>query len=92
MTKQIQLLICDSCEVYSFLSEKTNCFVCGKFMRKETYSKQALIDFGFECSNCGIQFDHEFYEPVFYKKYYNSQAVMCSSCWDRKIAVVVQID
>jgi len=92
VTKQIQLLICDSCELYSFLREKTNCFLCGKFMRKEIYTKEALIDFGFECFNCDIQFDHEFYEPVFYKNDHDSQAVMCSRCFDRKIEVVIPSD
>ena len=92
MTEEIQLLICEDCELYSFLRKKTNCFLCGKFMRKETYTKEALIDFGFECSQCGIQFDYEFYPPVFYKKNNNFQAVMCSNCWNRKIEVVIPND
>lgn len=82
--KTIELLTCEECEVYSNLSEKRNCFICGKFMSKKEYTKDELIDFGFECPQCEIQFDYDEYSKPIYYNNGQSQAVMCKSCWDGK--------
>ncbi|MBA7545547.1 hypothetical protein ES705_37916 [subsurface metagenome] len=79
----IELIICENCELYSFIRKKRNCVICGQFMCKKTYTKDELIDFGFECPQCDEQFDYEYLKPVFYNNG-QTQAVICKSCWERK--------
>lgn len=87
----IELIICENCDLYSFLREKRNCVICGQFMCKRTYTKDDLINFGFECSHCGVQFDYDdYYKPVFYNNG-KTQAVICESCWERKEPLLLRL-